>query len=89
MKYFDVKLEQIWAVQYSELKGQIQEVPKPKLLCLEDKDEEFIEEFNRVVDNKYLKDVNATLNDVDTTNATEFGNTDPYLDMVIGLNRGE
>ena len=36
-----------------------------------------------------LEDVSATLNDVDVTNATEFGNTDPYLGMELGLNRGE
>ena len=39
MKDFDVKLEQKWAAQSSYLKEQIQEVPKPKLLCLEDEDE--------------------------------------------------
>ena len=32
MKDFDVKLEQKWAVQSSDLKEQIQEVPQPKLL---------------------------------------------------------
>ena len=52
MKDFDVKLEQKWAVQYSDPKEQIQEVPQPKLLCLEDKDEESKEEFNIVIDNK-------------------------------------
>ena len=36
-----------------------------------------------------MKDVDATLNDVDSTNTTEFGNTDPYLGMELGLNRGE
>ena len=36
-----------------------------------------------------MKDVDATLNDVDTTNATEFGNADPYLRMELGLNRGK
>ena len=40
------------------------------------------------VDEK-LQDVNATLNDIDATNATEFGNTYPYLGMEIGLNIGE
>ena len=89
MKEFDVKLEQKWAVQYSDLKEQIQEIPQTKLLCLEDTDEEFKEEFNRVIDNNHLKDVNATLNGVDTTNETEFGNTYPYLGMELGLNRGE
>ena len=41
MEYSDVKLEQRWAVQSSDLKEQIQKVPKTKLLCLEDEDEEF------------------------------------------------
>ena len=36
-----------------------------------------------------LEDVDAMLNDVDATNTTEFGNTDPYLGMELGLNRGE
>ena len=43
MKDFDVKLEQKWAVQYSDLKEQIQDVPQHKLICLEDEDEEFKE----------------------------------------------
>ena len=50
MKYFDVKLEKIWYVQSSDLKVQIQEVPQPKLFCLEDEDKEFKEEVNRVID---------------------------------------
>ena len=70
MKDFDVKLEQKWALQSSDLKEQIQEVPQTKLLCLEDEDEEFKEKFNRVIDNNHLKNVDATLNDVYTTNAT-------------------
>ena len=96
MKYFDMKLEQKWAAQYRNQKEQIQEVPQPKLLCIEYKDEQLKEEFKRFIDNKHLKDVDATLEDVDATlngvgatNATEFGNTDPYLDMELGLNRGE
>ena len=36
-----------------------------------------------------MKDVDATLNNNDTTNATEFGNTNPYLGVELGLNRGE
>ena len=69
MKDFDMKLDHKQDVQSSDLKEQIQEVPQPKLLCLEDEDEEFKEEFNRVIDNKLFKDVNATLNYVDTKNA--------------------
>ena len=52
------------------MKEQIQEVPQNKLLCLEDEDEQFKEEFNRFIDNKHLKDVDATLTDIDTTDAT-------------------
>ena len=69
-KYFDLKLEKKWTVQSSYMKYQMQEVPQTKLLCLQDKDEEFKEELNRVIDNKHLKDVDTTLNDVDTANAT-------------------
>ena len=36
-----------------------------------------------------LEDSEATLNVVDATNTTEFGNTYPYLGMELGLNRGE
>ena len=61
MKDFDVKLEQKWYLQSSDLKEQIQEVPQPKLLCLEYKYEEFKEEFNIVIDNKHLKGVDTTL----------------------------
>ena len=61
MEDFDVKLEQKWSVQSSDLKEQIQEVTQPKLLCLEYEDEEFKEEFNIVIDNKHLKDVDTTL----------------------------
>ena len=89
MNEFDIKLEQKWAVQSSDLKEQIQEVSRPKLLFLEDEYESFKKELNIVIDNKHFKDVYATLNDVDTTNATEFGNTDTYLGMELVLNRGE
>ena len=67
MKKIDVKLDQKWDVQSSGLKEQIQEVPQPKLLWLEDEDEDFKDEFNRVIDNKHLKDVNTTLEDVNAT----------------------
>ena len=70
MKDFDVKLDQKCDVQSNDLKEQIQEIPQTKLLCLEDKDEEFKEELNRVIDNNHLKYVNTTLNGVDTTNTT-------------------
>ena len=36
-----------------------------------------------------MKDVDATLNDVDTTNAAEFGILYPYLGMKLGLNISE
>ena len=39
MKDFDVKLDQKQAVQYIDLREQREEVPQPKLLLLEDKDE--------------------------------------------------
>ena len=54
MKDLDAKLDQKWDVQSSDLKEQIQEIPQTKLLCLEDEDEEFKEEFNRVIDNNHL-----------------------------------
>ena len=69
MKYIDMKLEQKWTVQSSKPKEQIQEIPQTNIICLQDEDKNFKEEFNRVIDNKHLKDVKATLNDVDTTNA--------------------
>ena len=36
-----------------------------------------------------MKDVDATLNDVDTTNAAEFGILYPYLGMKLGPNIGK
>ena len=36
-----------------------------------------------------LEDVDAKFNNVDAKNAAEFGNTDTYLGMELGLNRGE
>ena len=52
------------------------------MLSLEDKDEEFIEEYKRVITNK-------DISDAEDITSTELGVPDPYLDMELGIQRGE
>ena len=46
MKDFGEKLEKKWAVEYSEIKDTIQEITQPRLLCLEDEDEQLKEQLH-------------------------------------------
>ena len=72
-------------------------------MCLEVKDEEFKEEFHRVINIKDLKDIDDKKRDDDekvdvakrnvdgtcaTSDVTKIGNVNPYLGMELGLNKG-
>ena len=43
MKDSREKLENKWVIESSDLKYNIQDIPQPRRLCLEDEDEEFKE----------------------------------------------
>ena len=75
---FDEGLKEKWGVKSSDLSEKIKNVPKDKLLSLEDENEEFIEEYGRVISDKDLDDADD-----------EYGVEDPYLNMELGIRRGE
>ena len=63
MKNFREKLEKQWAIESSDLKDTIQDIPQLRRLCIEYKDEEIKEEFHRVINSKDLKDIDDKKHD--------------------------
>ena len=59
-----------------------QDIPAPLILSLENEDDEFLEEFNRVIENP---DVAEGSDD----HPSEYGVEDPYLGMELGIRRDE
>jgi hypothetical protein len=57
-------------------------LPPESVLDLENEDPEFLEDFNRVIDDDDVKHA-------DETTDMEVGKEDPYLNMELGLPRGE
>jgi hypothetical protein len=60
----------------------MKDLPSEKILDLDNVDPEFLEEFNRVIDDDTIKHANE-IDDM------EIGREDPYLNMELGLPRGE
>jgi len=59
------------------------EIPSHTLIGLQHEDEDFIEEYNRVIDSKDLLNIEDNVNDLN------LGGQDNYIGMEIGLPRGE
>ena len=78
MNIFQIKLEEKWTTTLSDILGQSQDGPRKNVVYLEDEDEEFVPEFKRAIDNKYVKDA-------DDDNSNEIGIEDPYLNMELGI----
>ena len=81
-KDFEDGVKRRWDAQSADLSTDVLDCPRGQLLSLEDEDEEFLKEFHRVIDSKDVKNA-------ESIEASEFGTTDPYLSMELGLNRGE
>ena len=61
-----------------------QGIPTPLILSLENEDDKFLEEFNRVI-----KDPDVVEGNDDQQQPSEFGVEDPYLNMELGIRRDE
>ena len=87
MRRFETKLEEKWNVKSSDVSKEIYDnrVDKRHVLSLEDEDDDFKNEFKRVIDNRRVKDVE----DVRKDGRDEIGEDDPYLNMELGLHRSE
>jgi hypothetical protein len=81
MNDFQKQVEGKWAADGTELTFK-DDKPQEFILSLENEDEEFIEEYKRVITDKDLKDA-------EDVTSKELGIPDPYLDMELGLNRGD
>ena len=84
MNEFQRNLERKWNVESanSEIIPNGEGVPNTNILSLDDEDDEFIEEFKRVIDDKELKDIDVMMN-------RESGTRDTYLNMELGFQRDE
>ena len=54
------------------------------LLSLENENEEFLDEFNRVIKDSYLAEA-----DDERAKSSEYGVEDSYLDMELGIRRDD
>ena len=79
MNKYDIEIEKRLDAK-NILLNVAQEIPEWNRLSLEDNDEAFAEEFNKVINDHDLKDID----DIKTTEVDE----DPYLRMEVGLPRG-
>ena len=76
IKRYTEKIEKKWNVI------PFKTIEAPHTLKLENEDEEFQEEFNRVISNEDVKDI-------EDASANEYGVVDPYLNMELAINRGD
>jgi hypothetical protein len=64
----------------ADLSNATRDIPSEKLLDLDKEDLKFLEDFNRVINNESIRHVEDDM---------EIGEIDPYLNMELGLPRGE
>ena len=83
MNEFQKALEGKWQAESANILGKLtKDIPASLILSLENEDEEFLEEFNRVI-----KD--ADLAEGDDDQPSEYGVEDTYLGMEMGIRRDE
>eukprot|EP00978_Attheya_sp_CCMP212_P007232 scaffold16790_cov107-Attheya_sp.AAC.1 len=81
MQVFDDNLDSKWTAVSADISNSLTNVHPSKVVGMEDEDEDFIEEYNRVIND-------ATLPEVDDIDK-ELGQSDPYLTMELGIPRGD
>eukprot|EP00978_Attheya_sp_CCMP212_P028675 scaffold99696_cov50-Attheya_sp.AAC.1 len=81
MQVFDDNLDSKWTAVSADISNNLNNVHPSKVVGMEDEDEDFIEEYNRVIND-------ATLPEVDDIDK-ELGQSDPYLTMELGIPRGD
>ena len=84
MKDFDDHLEGKLNATSSDISDSVRSVKPSNVVDLDHEDQAFIDEFNRVIDDEALKHV-----DDKAPSLNEFGESDAYLNMELGLPRGE
>lgn len=82
MTNFDTKLETKWTTTSSDISDTIHDKPNLNVLSLEREDEEFVNEYKRVIDSKDVADIEDYTNE-------EVGIKDPYINMELGITRDE
>jgi hypothetical protein len=82
MTTFDDELEAKFRTSSSDISNSTRDIPQDLLLDLDGEDQEFIQEFNRVIDNSEIPHHDDTKDD------GEVGIQDPYLNMELGLPHG-
>eukprot|EP00978_Attheya_sp_CCMP212_P029927 scaffold108273_cov32-Attheya_sp.AAC.1 len=81
MQVFDDNLDSKWTAVSADISNSLNNVHPSKVVGMEDEDEDFIEEYNRVIND-------ATLPEEDDVDK-ELGQSDPYLTMELGIPRGD
>ena len=78
MNEFQKKLEQKWTTTSADLSEEnyLADIPAESTLCLEDEDEDFIKEYNKVIESNAVKHIEDYVDHSD----------DPYTSMELGLN---
>jgi hypothetical protein len=79
---FTEVLEAKFQAPSSDLSNITKDAPPEKVLDLDNKDPEFLEDFNQVIDDNTIKNA-------DEARDMEIGEEDPYLNMELGLPRGD
>jgi hypothetical protein len=83
MTIFDDELEAKFRTSSSDISNSTRDIPQDLLLDLDGEDQEFIQEFNRVIDNSEIPHHDDMKDD------GEVGIQDPYLNMELGLPHGD
>eukprot|EP00978_Attheya_sp_CCMP212_P023206 scaffold70488_cov59-Attheya_sp.AAC.8 len=81
MQVFNDNLETKWNAVSANISNSLNNVHPSKVVGMEDKDEDCIEEYKRVIND-------ATLPEVDDIDK-EVGQSDPYSTMELGILRGD
>ena len=82
MSQYDININERLKVNDSDLTSKIVDIDQWNRLSVIDIDEAFIDEFNKVISDTTLPDVDHSIHNIDNVN-------DPYLQMEIGLSRGD
>ena len=78
MDKYDESLESRWTAKSADISIMLKDTDKKRVLSLRDEDQEFLDEYQRIIDNETLKHA-------DDYEDVEIGHDDPYLNMELGI----
>ena len=78
MDKFDAGLESRWTAKSADISLTVKDTDKSRVLSLKNEDQEFLNEYRRIIDNETLKHA-------DNYKDVEIGRDDPYLNMELGI----